>query len=215
MFSRSVVAALVAAPLVATAFAASCTRTYTVKEGDWCDTISAQHNVSTYQLAAVNPDIDDLCNNLAVGQNLCLGTEGEDCKSTHVVEANDSCEGLYGTYGINATVLYHNNPQLDAACDNLYIGEVVCVANSLVAPAPPSGTVTIAVPTSTKVATTSIAIPTSTEVATTSIAIPTSTEVATSIAVTSVAHSTITSSAPAATETDDDDDDDLPFCDEL
>lgn len=30
------------------AFAASCTRTYTVKEGDWCDTISAANNVSTY-----------------------------------------------------------------------------------------------------------------------------------------------------------------------
>ena len=78
----------------------------------------------SYQLAAVNPDIDDLCNNLAVGQTLCLGTEGEDCKTTHVVEANDSCDGLYSTYGINSTVLFHNNPQLDAACDNLYIGEV-------------------------------------------------------------------------------------------
>ena len=30
------------------AFAADCTRTYTVKEGDWCDTISAANNVSTY-----------------------------------------------------------------------------------------------------------------------------------------------------------------------
>nr|VWO96649.1 LysM domain-containing protein [Ganoderma boninense] len=139
MFSRSVVAALVAAPFLATAFAASCTRTYTVKEGDWCDTISAANNVSTYQLAAVNPSVDDLCDNLEVGQNLCLGTEDEDCTNTHVVEANDTCDDLYNTYGLNATILYNNNPQLNSACDNMYIGEVICVANSALAPVPPSG----------------------------------------------------------------------------
>ncbi|KAI0757211.1 hypothetical protein C8Q80DRAFT_84122 [Daedaleopsis nitida] len=135
MFARSVVAALVAAPFLArTAFAAGCTRQYTVKEGDWCDTISAAHNVSTYQLAAVNPDIDDLCNNLQVNQVLCLGTEGEDCTTTHIVQTGESCEAITGTYGINSTMLNHNNPQLDAECDNLYVGEVICVANAALAP---------------------------------------------------------------------------------
>ncbi len=78
----------------------------------------------SYQLAAVNPTIDNLCHNLEVGQNLCLGTEGEDCSNTHVVEANDTCDILYNTYGINSTILYNNNPQLNSACDNLYMGEV-------------------------------------------------------------------------------------------
>ena len=81
-------------------------------------------NQFSYQLAVINPEIDEQCSNLLPGQVLCLGTEGEDCKTTHVVEANDSCDGLYSTYGINSTVLFHNNPQLDAACNNLYIGEV-------------------------------------------------------------------------------------------
>lgn len=70
MFVNTVVAAVVALPFVAqgvshpisfiipvysltstsllAAFAATCTRTYTVQQGDWCDTISAAHNVSTY-----------------------------------------------------------------------------------------------------------------------------------------------------------------------
>ena len=72
----------------------------------------------------MNPDIDDLCHNLAIDQVLCLGTEGEDCTTTHVVAPNDSCELLTSTYGVNSTILYQNNPQLDAECSNLYVGEV-------------------------------------------------------------------------------------------
>ena len=72
----------------------------------------------------MNPDIDDLCHNLAIDQVLCLGTEGEDCTTTHVVVPNDSCELLTSTYGVNSTILYQNNPQLDAECSNLYVGEV-------------------------------------------------------------------------------------------
>ena len=72
----------------------------------------------------MNPGIDAVCHNLEVGSTLCLGTEGEDCTTTHVVESGDSCQGLQSTYGINSTILYSNNPQLDADCNNLYTGEV-------------------------------------------------------------------------------------------
>ncbi|KAI0361843.1 hypothetical protein OH77DRAFT_1444780 [Trametes cingulata] len=147
MFARSVVAAFVAVPFVAqAAFAASCTRQYTVQEGDWCDTISAANNVSTYQLAVVNAGtVDSACNNLQVGQVLCLGTEGEDCKDTHVVQPDETCDGIAGTYGINSTVLHGNNPQLNSECDNLYIKEVLCVAKTIAVPAVPSGSATPAV----------------------------------------------------------------------
>lgn len=188
MFARSVVAAFVAAPLLAqVAFAASCARQYTVKEGDWCDTISAANNASTYQLAVVNSAIDNVCDNLQVGQTLCLGTEGEDCQTTHVVQANDSCDLVTGTYNINATLLHTNNPQVDADCTNLYIGEVLCVANTIAVPAVASGSATPAV-----------IIP--------STAIPVST----------TATPATTSTAATVTETvSADDDEDLPFCDEL
>ncbi|KAH9853199.1 hypothetical protein C2E23DRAFT_823630 [Lenzites betulinus] len=178
MFARSVVAAFVAVPFVAqVAFAASCTRSYTVKEGDWCDTISAANNASTYQLAVVNPSIDSSCTNLEVGQTLCLGTEGEDCQNTHVVQSGDDCDVLTGTFNINSTMLYANNPQIDSECTNLYVGEVVCVANTVAVPAVPSGSATPAV-----------VIPTT--------AVPVKT---TSVAATS------TSAAPEPTETDDED----------
>ena len=72
----------------------------------------------------MNPDIDDLCHNLQVGQVLCLGTKDEDCTTTRVVESGDSCDSIMQAASINSTVLYHNNPQLDADCTNLYVGEV-------------------------------------------------------------------------------------------
>lgn len=45
-----------------------CNRSYTVQAGDFCDGISAAQNVSTYQLATVNPVINPTCTNLFVGQ---------------------------------------------------------------------------------------------------------------------------------------------------
>jgi len=118
-----------------------CTRTYTVQEGDICDGISAAQNVSTYQLAVLNPDINAQCSNLMPGQSLCLGTAGEDCTDTYVVQPNDTCEEVADAHKVDLGVLYHNNPQLHPTCDNMYIGEVLCVASTDVAPPLPSGAI--------------------------------------------------------------------------
>ncbi|KAG9087065.1 hypothetical protein FRC06_002754 [Ceratobasidium sp. 370] len=131
---------LVVSALATVAFAAECTRTYTVQTGDWCDTISQAHNVSTYQLSTVNADkIDDACTNLEVGQVLCLGTKGEDCTITHTVAAGDTCDRVMMGAAINDTVLYHNNPQIDEYCSNIYVGEVLCVADAFISPAEVDG----------------------------------------------------------------------------
>ncbi|KAG9128407.1 hypothetical protein FRC07_013747 [Ceratobasidium sp. 392] len=151
---------LAVSALASVAFATECTRTYTIKAGDWCDTISQAHNVSTYQLSTVNADkINDACTNLEIGQQLCLGTKGQDCTTTHTVVAGDNCDKIMAGAGLNDTVLYHNNPQIDDYCGNIYIGkpfrlvlpllgkadltfrpgEVLCVANAFVAPAEVSG----------------------------------------------------------------------------
>ena len=60
------------------------------------------------------------------GQALCLGTPGDDCTDTYVVEANDTCEKVVAAHGpkLDLGILYHNNPQLNTKCDNMYIGEV-------------------------------------------------------------------------------------------
>ncbi|KAF8754527.1 thaumatin-like protein [Rhizoctonia solani] len=126
---------LVVTALASAAFASECVRTYTVKEGDWCDTISAANNASTYQLSTVNADkINDSCTNLEVGQELCLGKVGQDCTITHNVVYGDTCDKIMQGAAINATMLYANNPQIDEYCSNIYIGEVLCVAGAYAAP---------------------------------------------------------------------------------
>ncbi|GJE92316.1 LysM domain-containing protein [Phanerochaete sordida] len=193
MFASSVVAALVALPFLAqSASAADCTRSYTIQDGDICDNISANNNVSTYQLAVTNPTIDGTCNNLQPGQTLCLGYEGQDCQTTYVVKGGDTCDQITGAHGINATMLWANNQQINADCTNIYIGEVLCVASEFGAPPAPSSLPITAIP-----AGATPAVP----------VVSTSSVVA---ATTSVASATPT---PAAA--DEDDDDDLPFCDEL
>lgn len=134
------VKALVISALASVAFAAECTRTYTVQAGDWCDTISQAHNVSTYQLSTVNAaNLNDACTDLQAGQVLCLGTKGQDCTITHNVVAGDTCDKIMMGAGINDTMLYTNNPQIDDYCSNIYIGEVLCVANAVLSPAEVEG----------------------------------------------------------------------------
>jgi hypothetical protein len=134
-----------------TAYAAKCVREYTVKAGDICDTISAANNASTYQLGAINPGrINAACTNLIPGSSICLGTEGEDCAETLVVTPNLTCEQIYAASQINSTIFAFNNPQVDAECSNIYIGEVLCVAKEVIVPPVPEGEIHVGpVPTQT------------------------------------------------------------------
>jgi len=107
---------------------AACARNYTVQPGDFCDKISAAQNSSTFQLASVNSAIiDSACDNLQVGEVLCLGLVGQDCTKVHVVASGDACGTIASQAEINTTVLLANNPNVNAACSNIYPGEVLCV----------------------------------------------------------------------------------------
>ncbi|KZT00336.1 carbohydrate-binding module family 50 protein [Laetiporus sulphureus 93-53] len=221
ILARSVVAALLAFSLVAhSANAQQCARTYTVQEGEDCDSISAAQNVSTYQLATVNSgEVDTDCSNLVPGEELCLGWVGSDCTDTYVVSDGDDCDIVAARYGINVTLLYENNPQLDASCDNMYIGEVLCVASAVDVPVAGSGS-SSAVVSATAVVPSSAVVTSSIEVAQTSSAVATSSFV--TITATVIATSTDSAGITTATTTGDDgddgdsgDDDDYPWCDEL
>jgi len=126
MFAKIVLAL----PFVSAAWAAvdGCTRTATIQAGDTCDSISHKYGVSTYQLALVNEaTISDNCDNLEPNQEICLGVEGHDCTKVYTVVANDTCDWIQQTYGITNPTLVANNPQIDAKCENIYVGEVLCV----------------------------------------------------------------------------------------
>ncbi|KAF5391244.1 hypothetical protein D9757_003014 [Collybiopsis confluens] len=200
MFSKVAVVALALPFFVQSATAATCTRSYTVQAGDICDSISASQHVSTYQLASVNAGVfNSDCTNLQPGTSICLGYEGQDCDTTYVVKAQDTCAIINAAYNINSTLLYGNNPQINSDCSNIYVGEVLCVAGTIASPPVGSAPVDTAIPSTATAAVSATPTPSST---------PTSS---------STPSSTPASSASAATSTSDDsgDDDDLPYCDEL
>ncbi|KAJ7654787.1 hypothetical protein B0H17DRAFT_1163488 [Mycena rosella] len=130
---------LMAMPLIASAASISargeCVRHYTVQQGDICDSISAANNVSTYQLKTINAGyIDAGCGNLIPGDDICIGYAAEDCSTTYVVVPDDTCEAITAAHGIADEILRTNNPQINAECDNIYIGEVLCVSSLVQVP---------------------------------------------------------------------------------
>lgn len=191
-------AAFIALPFFAqSALAGPCQRWYTVQDGDICDSISAANNVSTYQLATINYGyVDEACSNLQPGAKICLGYENEDCSTTYTVVADDSCDLVTEKTGVNSTLIHQNNPQLADDCSNLYIGEVLCIAETVIIPPSPGGySVDTAIPTTATAAVTTF-----------------------EAAVIPTPEPTTTASAPDVTETVweyEDDDESLPFCDEL
>ncbi|XP_006457467.1 hypothetical protein AGABI2DRAFT_196156 [Agaricus bisporus var. bisporus H97] len=208
MFSSKTIAVAVAAFFAQSALvaAADCSRTYTVKEGDICDSISSSQQSSTYQLAVSNQGaIDSSCSNLMPGQQICLATTAaEDCTDVYVVQPDDTCDGISSMKNLNSTILRLNNPQINEACDNIYVGEVMCVGSSVKVPPAPAGEIPATV------------IP-----ATAAPAVPTATK--------APSHDNAAAPAPPAPtpapqheeehdeneDEEDEDEEDLPFCDEI
>jgi len=146
MFSQ-VIAVALAAFVAQPVMASSCTRSYTVKAGDICDSISAANNVSTYQLAVYNlKKVDHKCSNLEPGSTLCLGKKGADCKTTHVVSEGDTCDSISQAAGVNNTILNLNNPQINDGCTNIYLGEVLCTAKTVDVPHAPASGASVPIP---------------------------------------------------------------------
>jgi LysM repeat protein len=206
MFAQLFAIALLAVSAQSVVAASSCIRSYTVQAGDFCDSISQAQNVSTYQLAALNAgNINSGCSNLVPGTTLCLGQNAaEDCRTTYVVVPGDTCSVVASKNSINMTILNMNNPQIDSACDNIYTGEVLCTAQTVMVPPVPAGGVVLPAP----AASSTTLAPAATS-ATPAVAPP---------AITSAAAPAITSAPAAASDNSgdsSDNDDDLPFCDEL
>jgi LysM repeat protein len=238
MFAQVYIVSILAV-FAQSAFAATCSRSYTIAAGDYCDKISQEQNVSTYQLAVINPSkINKGCSNLVPGDSICLGFVGTDCSTTQVVKSGDTCSDIAASNGLNMTILRLNNPQVGDPCD-IYVGEVLCTSKTVEVPDIPSSGITVTV-------SPDVGAPASTIIPnkTPSIA-PSSTPIvadpATAAPATAAPSPTPTpspTSTPSSTPTveqttppketdnadngydsnpDDDnpDDDDLPFCDEL
>ncbi|KAJ8093948.1 hypothetical protein PM082_009831 [Marasmius tenuissimus] len=122
MFPR---ASLVALALAAYASAA-CTRSYTVKSGDGCDSIAVANGVSSYQIHRLNGG-SNACLALSIGQSICLADSTYDCQPVHTAVSGDSCFGIANAAGISMDKFLSNNAQLDANNCAIYPGLSVCV----------------------------------------------------------------------------------------
>lgn len=89
---------------------------------------ATKYGTSTFQLSHVNPlSIDEACENLQIGSEICLGFGDSDCTKIHTVVEGDTCGHIIDIYGMDDATLRKNNPQINEGCTNIYIGEVLCV----------------------------------------------------------------------------------------
>ncbi|KAG1731321.1 uncharacterized protein EDB91DRAFT_1252182 [Suillus paluster] len=124
-------AALAALASVVVAIPSDCTRKITIKPGDTCATISAQHKVSTYQLMNVNTGIINTACDLHLGEEICLGIKGKDCTDVHVVKEGDTVYDISQAAGISSTTLYANNKNVDSSTGFIIPGEVLCISSHI------------------------------------------------------------------------------------
>lgn len=117
---------------------------YTVKSGDLCSTIAAEHKVTLEALQAANRNVD--CNVLKVGDKLKIpstaaatptrGTIGGNPTTrpgtgggakTYTVKAGDTCGGIASSNGVTTAALLAANPSIDANCTNIREGQALTI----------------------------------------------------------------------------------------
>eukprot|EP00884_Botryococcus_braunii_P012498 jgi/Botrbrau1/21249/Bobra.39_2s0043.1 len=130
-----------------------CTKYYTVKSGDTCYIIWTTYSLDSNTFYALNPGIN--CNNLQIGQQVCIGGGGgptpsprppppstptptstppAGCTKYYTVKSGDTCYIIWTTYGLSSATFYVLNPGIK--CNNLQIGQQVCIAGGS-GPTPP------------------------------------------------------------------------------
>ncbi|PKX91129.1 LysM peptidoglycan-binding domain-containing protein [Aspergillus novofumigatus IBT 16806] len=133
-----------------------CGKYHKVVAGDTCEQISLQYSITTALFMAINPSIGQDCSSLPPGVYYCVfpmqdwnstapnanttttstyvtpptatptGTT-QYCYLWHVVVNGDQCSTLEAVYGISFSQLQTWNPQVNADCTNLLLGEAYCV----------------------------------------------------------------------------------------
>lgn len=133
----------------------SCGKYYTVQSGDSCSLIALNNTIAIGLFENVNPSVNSACTNLIAGLAYCVfptadwnGTDssGGDTTSTyvtapaptptgttsncyqyHTIVSGDYCGLLENQYDITFGQLQSWNPNLNAACSNLILGDAYCV----------------------------------------------------------------------------------------
>ncbi|EJD43563.1 hypothetical protein AURDEDRAFT_114630 [Auricularia subglabra TFB-10046 SS5] len=150
MYGRQFLTVAAALSLGFSSARAACTRSYTVKSGDNCNAIAVAQGVSLYQITFVNAA--NACNNLQIGQSLCLATDTYNCQPVYTVKSGDTCTNIATSHGISLSQFLADNPNLDPSTCPIQIGMSVCVSTTTpgsTTTATPTTTSTTAAPTTT------------------------------------------------------------------
>ncbi|KAJ7751586.1 hypothetical protein B0H16DRAFT_1547596 [Mycena metata] len=105
----------------------NCTTYHTVISGDNCQTMEASSGIAASDFLRWNPEVNSACTNIFAGEAYCVGGGGQACGKLYVVKSGDGCEAIAMSSGITQARLDALNPQVDANCDNLQVGEILCV----------------------------------------------------------------------------------------
>ncbi|MCJ1245494.1 hypothetical protein MMC30_002698 [Trapelia coarctata] len=110
-----------------TAFTTSCTASYTVQDGDDCNSVARAHNVSTFSLLYENM-LNIYCMDFpSAGTSLCLPQQ---C-AVYTVQPGDECDSIVNsTAGITVTQLLAWNPNIESLCGNILglAGNEICIS---------------------------------------------------------------------------------------
>ncbi|KAG5637273.1 hypothetical protein H0H81_005167 [Sphagnurus paluster] len=107
-----------------------CTRKTTVLVGDDCDTISARAvSMHTHVAPQLNPTINAACTNLIGGTAICTDSALNNCGSVYAVKGTEGgCAGIATALKITLAQLLSLNPNVNAQCTNIYVGEMLCTS---------------------------------------------------------------------------------------
>ncbi|KAI0398992.1 hypothetical protein F4802DRAFT_82342 [Xylaria palmicola] len=127
----------------------NCTATYTIRLGDTCNAIRDYFGdvFSLAEFYSWNPRVHTTCDNLALGQIVCVGVGNStgappacpvpvkpglisNCDNCYKVAAGDSCAGVFEGHNVTRAEFLAWNPDLDSGCTNLEIGYNYCVGVS-------------------------------------------------------------------------------------
>jgi LysM repeat protein len=103
----------------------SCPLEYTVERNDTCNIIAAKFNVTGSAIIAANPTVSYGCDDLPVGQALCI--RNEICIQWYIVASGDSCNVIGGKFDVTGSDIISANPTINVGCTNLQVGQSLCI----------------------------------------------------------------------------------------
>ncbi len=101
---------------------------YVIVAGDTCYAIAKRFGTTVTALQAANPGLN--CNNLQVGQQICVFIEPStvNCPpgtQRYTIQSGDTCYAIARRFGTTVVAVQAANPGLN--CNTLMVGQKICV----------------------------------------------------------------------------------------